>query len=71
MGLYLENQRSGVSSIPEVHALLERETGRKLKRLCCDNEGEFTLREFEEHCSSHGIRHEKTVPGTPITQWCS
>ncbi|KAH0720560.1 hypothetical protein KY284_005590 [Solanum tuberosum] len=43
----------------------ERETGRKLKRLRTDNGGEYTSREFEEYCSNHGIRHEKTVPGTP------
>ena len=47
------------------HALIERETGRKLKRLRTDNGGEYTSREFEEYCSNHGIRHEKTVPGTP------
>ena len=47
------------------HALVERETGRKLKRLRSDNGGEYTSREFEEYCSSHGIRHEKTVPRTP------
>ena len=65
MGLYLENQRSGVLNISKFHALLEREMGRKLKRLRTDNGGEYTSREFEEYCSNHGIRHEKTVPGTP------
>ena len=47
------------------HTLIKRETGRKLKRLRTDNGGEYTSREFEEYCSNHGIRHEKTVPGTP------
>ena len=50
---------------PKFHALIERETGRKLERLRTDNGGEYTSREFEEYCSNHGIRHEKTVPGTP------
>ena len=47
------------------HALIERETCRKLKRLRFDNGGEYTSREFKEYCSNHGIRHEKTVPETP------
>ena len=49
------------------HALIERETGQKLKRLRTDNGDEYTSREFEEYCSNHGIRHEKTVPGTHNT----
>ena len=30
-----------------------------------DNGGEYTSHVFEEHLSSHGIRHETTVPKTP------
>lgn len=47
------------------HAMVERETERKLKCLRTDNGGEYTSNEFENFCSQHGIRHEKTEPGTP------
>ena len=47
------------------HALVERETGKFLKCLRTDNGGEYTSKEFRNYCSAHGIRHEKTVPGTP------
>ncbi|XP_047268802.1 uncharacterized protein LOC107871373 isoform X1 [Capsicum annuum] len=47
------------------YVLVEKGTGRKLKRLRTDNRGEYTSREIEEYCSGHGIRYEKTVPGTP------
>ena len=39
--------------------------GNPLKRLRTDNSGEYISKEFKEYCSKHGIRHEKTIPGTP------
>ncbi|GKV14795.1 hypothetical protein SLEP1_g25613 [Rubroshorea leprosula] len=47
------------------HAMVERETGLKLKCLHTDNGREYTSKEFRDYCSKHGIRHEKTIPGTP------
>ena len=47
------------------HAMVERDTGKKLKCLRTDNGGEYTSREFDVYCGSHGIRHERTVPRTP------
>ena len=47
------------------HAMVERESGKKLKCLRTDNGGEYTSREFNAYCGRHGIRHEKTVPRTP------
>ena len=49
----------------EFHAMVERETGRSLKCLRSDNGGEYTSQQFRDYCAKHGIRHEKTVPGTP------
>ena len=45
--------------------MIERETGNPLKRLRTDNGGEYFSMEFKEFYSKHGIRPEKTVPGTP------
>jgi hypothetical protein len=45
--------------------MVEREKGKSLKCLRTDNGGEYTSNEFENYCSKYGIRHEKTVPGTP------
>ena len=47
------------------HALVERETGKKLKCLRSDNGGEYTSRLFRGYCTEHGIRHERTIPRTP------
>jgi transposase InsO family protein len=36
-----------------------------LKCLRSDNGGEYYSKAFNDYCSYHGIRREKTVPGTP------
>ena len=45
--------------------MVEREKGKPLKCLRSDNGGEYTSNEFKSYCSEKGIRHEKTVSGTP------
>lgn len=54
-----------VETFQKFHAMVERETERKLKCLRSDNGGDYTLHEFENYCSQHGIQHMKIVPGTP------
>jgi transposase InsO family protein len=46
-------------------ALVKNETGKRLKCLRSDNGGEHCSKDFDYYCSYHGIRREKTVPGTP------
>lgn len=45
-------------------AKVERETGRQLKCVRSDNGGEY-IGPFDQYCTNHGIRHEKTVKKTP------
>ena len=47
------------------HAMVERKKGKPLKCLRSDNGGEYTFNEFKSYYSKKGIRHEKTIPGTP------
>ena len=47
------------------HAMVEREKGKPLTCLLSDNRGEHTSNEFKSYYSEKGIRHEKTIPGTP------
>ena len=47
------------------HAMVERKKGKLLKCLRSDNGGEYIFNEFKSYCSEKGIRHEKTIPGTP------
>ncbi|CAH9088439.1 unnamed protein product [Cuscuta epithymum] len=64
--VYMLKTKSQVfETFQKFHAMVERETERKLKSLRSDNGGEYTSHEFKNYCSQHGIRHVKTVPGTP------
>ncbi|KAK8926157.1 hypothetical protein KSP39_PZI018485 [Platanthera zijinensis] len=46
------------------HAEVERQSGKKLRCIRSDNEGEY-IGLFDEYCRDHDIRHEKTPPKTP------
>nr|KYP40338.1 Retrovirus-related Pol polyprotein from transposon TNT 1-94 [Cajanus cajan] len=46
-------------------AMVENETGLKIKKLRTDNGGEYEDTRFKRFCYEHGIRMERTVPGTP------
>ena len=46
-------------------AMVENETGLKIKRVRSDNGGEYKDNRFRELCANNGIKMEKTVPMTP------
>ncbi|WVZ00646.1 hypothetical protein V8G54_026715 [Vigna mungo] len=46
-------------------AMIENETGLKIKKLRSDNGGEYEDTRFKKFCYEHGIRMERTVPGMP------
>ena len=48
----------------QFHALVERQSGEKLKCIRTDNGGEYSG-PFDEYCRQHGILHQKTPPKTP------
>lgn len=60
----LKNKFQVLDAFKEFHAMVERETGRKLKCIRSDNGGEYRG-PFERYCKMHGIRQQKTVPKTP------
>ena len=49
----------------EFKALVDVESGKKLKALRSDNGGEFILAEFKDFCSAEGIRRELIAPHNP------
>ena len=51
--------------LKEVIVMLERQLGRKLKRLRTDNGTELVNNKVEELCKRNGIIHETTVPYGP------
>jgi transposase InsO family protein len=64
--VYCIRQKSDVfDTFKKWKALVENEIGKCLKCLRSDNGGEYCSKEFDDYCSYHGIRREKTVPRTP------
>ena len=64
--MYVLKQKSEVfDTFQKWKALVENESGHKLKVLRTDRGGEYTSSEFEKFLQSAGMRHEMTVPKTP------
>ena len=49
----------------EWKATVKRESGHRLKTLCIDNGGEYTLTDFNAYLEAEGVRHELTISNTP------
>jgi hypothetical protein len=64
--VYCIRQKSDVfDTFKKWKDLVENEIGKRLKCLRSYSGGEYCGKEFYYYCSYHGIRREKTVPGTP------
>ena len=61
----IQNKSDVFDTFKKWKALVEIETGKKLKCLRSDNGGEYCSIDFDRYCSEHGIHREKTVPRTP------
>ena len=45
--------------------MIEKQTGKEVKRLRTDNDLEFCSNDFNNLCKAEGIVRHLTVPGTP------
>ncbi|WVY97098.1 hypothetical protein V8G54_029249 [Vigna mungo] len=62
---FLKNKSEVFEAFKIWKAMVENETGLKIKRLRSDNGGEYEDIRFKNFCYEHGIRMKRTVPGTP------
>ena len=53
------------SRFQEFKALVEKQTGRKIRVLRSDNGGEYTSNDFKDFCAREGIKRELKVPYNP------
>ena len=63
--IFLKNKSDAVMKFLEWKALIENQTGRRIKKLRTDNGLEFCSDEFSDYCRKHGIGRHKTVPHNP------
>jgi Reverse transcriptase (RNA-dependent DNA polymerase)/gag-polypeptide of LTR copia-type/Integrase core domain/GAG-pre-integrase domain/Domain of unknown function (DUF4219)/Zinc knuckle len=62
---FLENKSDTFNRFKKFKALMETQTGKKIKVLRSDNGGEYVSKEFNDFCDKEGVHHELTVPYTP------
>lgn len=62
---FLHHKSEAYRCFREWKAMVELETGLKLKVFRTDNGGEYTSDQFEDYLRNLGIIHETTVPHTP------
>lgn len=62
---FLKHKNETFSMFKKWKALVENQTGKKIKKLRTDNGLEFVETEFTEYCAIHGIARHRTVRGKP------
>ena len=62
---YLKHKSDAIQAFHDYKAWAETQTGKKLKKIRSDRGGEYTSDEFTSLLRSHGIEHQKTMPGSP------
>ena len=61
----MQNKDQTFSKFHEFKALVEKESGKKIKALRSDNGGEYFSQEFKEFYAVEGIKCELTTPHNP------
>uniref|UniRef100_A0A803Q806 Integrase catalytic domain-containing protein n=1 Tax=Cannabis sativa TaxID=3483 RepID=A0A803Q806_CANSA len=62
---FLKHESEVFEAFKRWKAMVENETGLKIKKFRTDNGGEYEENTFKKFCYEHRIRMERTVPGTP------
>jgi hypothetical protein len=62
---FLKAKSEVFTRFQEFRALVENQSGKRIKVLRSDNGGEYSSRQFVDFCAQHGIRRQMTVPYNP------
>ena len=62
---FLRHKSEVFATFKQWKTMIEKQTGKQVKRLCTDNRLEFCSGEFNSFCQIEGIVRHLTVPGTP------
>jgi transposase InsO family protein len=62
---FMKTKDEVLSRFREFRALVENQTGKKIKILRSNNEGEYTSSEFRDFCKEAWIKRELIVPFNP------
>jgi transposase InsO family protein len=66
---FMKTKDEVFSKFQEFKALVENQTGKKIKVLRFDNGGEYTSKDFDAFCREARIKRELTIPYNPQAEW--
>ena len=61
----LRSKDEALGAMKKIQKAAETQRNLKLKAIQTDRGGEFSSKEFAEHCDEHGVKHFLTAPYTP------
>jgi transposase InsO family protein len=64
-GVVFQSKGEATNAIRRAQATTEAECGRKLRVLCTDNGGEFTVADFVLYCMDEGVQRQYSMPYSP------
>jgi transposase InsO family protein len=64
-GVVFQSKGEATNAIRRAQATAEAECGRKLRVLCTDNGGEFTVADFVLYCMDEGVQRQYSMPYSP------
>jgi transposase InsO family protein len=64
-GVVFQSKGEATNAIKRAQATAEAECGRKLRVLCTDNGGEFTVADFVLYCMDEGVQRQYSMPYSP------
>jgi hypothetical protein len=59
---FLKTKDEVFGRFQEFRALVQNQTGRKIRVLKSNNGGQYTSKEFEDYCTTMRIKKELTIP---------
>jgi transposase InsO family protein len=62
---FLKEKAEAFEKFKIFKALIENQTGKRLKAVRSYRGGEFMSSDFKDFCVKHGIKREYTIPGNP------
>ena len=65
LDIFHAEEGSNFHKVFEIKALVEKDSGKKVKALRSDNSGEYVPNEFTNFCVVEGSKRELTAPHNP------
>ena len=63
---FMQKKDQTFTKFCDFKALVKKESGKKVKALRSENDGEYVSQEFKDLCVAEGMKQELTTPNNPV-----